>query len=137
MQEPEELSTLDFVLRGGEPLPFFAAGFIVFCTIWLLTRRIYGCFRVCRPAPVRDVVLLITGPVCALLLITKQAALGTMTLLGRGIDAEYALLDGLLAPMLVCEIAFWCFVLGVIAFLLPSQANRPNRRAAHPSTLSS
>ncbi len=120
MEDHQNLFQL--LLRGG-PAELFTILFMIVCTVWLLVSRIRRCFRVYEPRLARDLVFLATGPVCAILLSFWQAAAGTMALMAGGIDAEFGLRYGLEEVVVLADIAFYCFVAGVLGFMLPTKTD--------------
>jgi len=49
-----------------------------------------------------------------------------MALIAGGIDADFGIRYGLSDVVIVSVVAFYCFIPGVISFLLPTKAKEPS-----------
>lgn len=115
--------TLFGIVSELEPVPAFALLFSIVCTSWLVVSRIRGCFRFHAPNLVRDIALLSTGPVSALLISIIKAAAGIHTFLRPGLDADLVFFHALSEIVGVCYVSIICFVAGVFSIMLPIKAD--------------
>jgi hypothetical protein len=111
------------LLLGEGPMGLFVLLFSIACTAWLLVSRIRACFRAHRVSTARDLALLFSGPVTAVLYSAIKAIVAAQCYVRGGIDAEHPLIYGLGGAIAICLIALIGFVLGVFAFALPPKTN--------------
>lgn len=122
MQSSTWSSLLFTVLQEG-PFPLSALVFVIVCTASLLVTRIRRCIQPLPANPVRDIALLLSGPVVALVN-PMLNAMSAGPLVSGGIDAGLGIRSALIGPSMITFIGFECFVVGVIACCLPTKQPR-------------
>ena len=105
----------------AEPYRLLLVVFFAVCTLSLVWTRIRACFQPREATVCRDLALLFSGPVIAVLYFLMKASVAARSLEVGGIDAEFPLIYFMREAEWVCGIALFCFVLGVIACALPAK----------------
>jgi hypothetical protein len=117
-----EHQTLLSLLRQLGAEQSFCLLFSVGCTVCLLISRIRRCFRHKEVNVTKDLALLITAPVTAILITIIRTITAVQSNMTEGIDTDYPLRYGLATATAYCTVALVCFLLGVISFMLPQKA---------------
>jgi hypothetical protein len=103
------------------PLPLLVVLAIVGVTLWLAVSRVRRCFRSADVPIVRDLAMFFAPPLAAVLLSLVLAANGTIAYAEGGIDTYYAALYALKNVGMICEIALLCFLISLVAMVLPAK----------------
>lgn len=111
------------LLREEGPVGLLVVVVSVASILWLLISRIRGCFRVQPTRIPRDFAFLITGPVTAILYSVMKAMVAAQAYVRGGIDSDYPLIYGLRGAKAICVVALLGFILGVVAFTLPTKSD--------------
>ena len=122
MEEHARTSLSQLFMELG-PIGCFAVAFSLSCTLWLLVSRIRRCFQPRSSQLGRDLAFLFSGPVSAILHSIIQVVGATQSFVRGGIDAEFDVIYGLSGSITICIVGFLCFMLGVIAFSLPTKSS--------------
>ena len=105
------------------PIPGGALLFAMACTIWLVLSRVRRCFRVRGSSTVRDVGLLFSGPVMAILISFVKVAVYARAYLQGGLDVEMGLIASLHDAVRICVIGMSCFAIGICSLMLPTKSD--------------
>ncbi|MEP6671690.1 MAG: hypothetical protein ABJF10_21195 [Chthoniobacter sp.] len=109
-------------IQGLGIVPAAALTFAIACTLWLVGRRVFDCFRFREPTVVRDLALLLSGPVIAILVSALKVSVGARLYLRGGIDTDFAFIGILDEVQDICLIGMVSFAMGVCSLMLPAKA---------------
>ncbi len=109
------------ILKEGGPAQLFIVALMIFCTGWLIVRRVIGCFRAGNIEATRDIAQLLAAPIMAILVSIIRVAKGVLAFFTHGLDSDLALFLNLEEASTVCSIALLCFIASSIALMLPQK----------------
>jgi hypothetical protein len=115
--EAFEPSLLVLLSEEG-PIGALVAVLCIVSTLWLVISRLRGCFRVQRAHRGRDLALLFTAPVSGFLLSVAKIVDAFL----NSDSIRFALGHGLKWNFAIRELAMLCFLVGIVAFMLPAKA---------------
>jgi hypothetical protein len=136
MEDNAPPSLIEWLHELGS-IPASAFVFALACTAWLVGGRIRGCFRFREPAPVRDIALLLSGPVCTILISIIKLAAGGRAYLRGGLDTDLGFIASLSDVIDLCVAGIVLFAVGLVSLLLPARSRAKdslNETRAWPGT---
>ena len=112
------------LLHNG-PLGLALGILCIFAALWLLVARFIGMFCPMRVDTVREIALLVSGPLLVLLFsVAATTNAVAVYYWGTGVDTDFPLRFGLNGITVLCGLAILSLVTGCIAVCLP----RKNRK---------